>query len=55
MNEAAFLADTIAILREGQVVQQGSFEDLAARPADDFVAEFIAAQRPAWVSHGAGA
>jgi osmoprotectant transport system ATP-binding protein len=55
MNEAAFLADTIAILRQGQVVQQGSFEDLAARPADDFVAEFIAAQRPPWIGQGAGA
>jgi osmoprotectant transport system ATP-binding protein len=46
MNEAAFLADTIAILRQGRVVQQGSFEELAARPVDPFVTEFIAAQRP---------
>ncbi len=46
MNEAAFLAGVIAILRRGHIVQEGSFEELAARPVDAFVAEFIAAQRP---------
>jgi osmoprotectant transport system ATP-binding protein len=55
MNEAIFLADAIAIMRQGRVVQQGSFEEIAARPLDAFVAEFIAAQRPPWMGPGAGA
>jgi osmoprotectant transport system ATP-binding protein len=45
MGEAAFFADVIVLMREGQVVQQGSFEELATQPADDFVSQFIRAQR----------
>jgi len=29
------------------VVQQGSYRDLEARPAEDFVSRFVQAQRPA--------
>ncbi len=54
MSEAAFLADTIAIMREGRVVQEGRFEELAAHPTDAFVTEFIEAQRPPWMGPGAG-
>jgi osmoprotectant transport system ATP-binding protein len=46
MGEAAYLADTIVLLREGRVVQQGSYQDLQDRPADDFVSRFLRAQRP---------
>jgi len=49
------LADSIAIMRQGRVVQEGTFEELAAHPTDAFVAEFIAAQRPPWIGPGAGA
>jgi osmoprotectant transport system ATP-binding protein len=55
MNEAAFLADSIAILRHGRIVQKGAFEELLAHPVDPFVTEFIAAQRPSWTAAGTGA
>jgi osmoprotectant transport system ATP-binding protein len=45
MGEAAFFGDTIILLREGRVVQQGTIDDLVKRPADPFVARFINAQR----------
>ena len=47
MGEAAFFADTILLMREGQIVQSGSFQDLLARPAEPFVTQFINAQRSA--------
>jgi osmoprotectant transport system ATP-binding protein len=45
LAEAAFLAHRIVLLRDGRVVQEGSFEDLAVRPADAFVTRFVHAQR----------
>jgi osmoprotectant transport system ATP-binding protein len=45
LGEAGFLGDVIVLMREGQIVQQGSFEDLVRRPADPFVSRFISAQR----------
>lgn len=45
LGEAAFFADTIVLLRAGRVVQCGALEDLAQRPADEFVARFVRAQR----------
>jgi ABC-type proline/glycine betaine transport system ATPase subunit len=32
-------------MHEGRIVQQGSIDDLRKRPANDFVREFINAQR----------
>jgi osmoprotectant transport system ATP-binding protein len=55
MSEAAFLADSIAVMRQGRIVQEGRFEELAAHPRDAFVTEFIEAQRPRWMDPGAGA
>jgi osmoprotectant transport system ATP-binding protein len=49
MGEAAFLGDEIALMREGRIVQRGTFRDLLERPADPFVSEFIRAQRPPWL------
>lgn len=43
--EAAYLGDTIVLMNEGRVVQQGSIEDLRERPKTDFVRDFINAQR----------
>lgn len=40
-EEAGALADRIAVLREGRIVQTGTLEELAARPADPWVAEFV--------------
>jgi osmoprotectant transport system ATP-binding protein len=52
MSEAAFLGDTIALLREGRIVQRGSARELMESPAEPFVSEFIQAQRPRWVEPG---
>jgi len=45
MHEAAHFAHEIVLMRQGQVLQRGSLEDLLARPADPFVTEFVRAQR----------
>ena len=45
MAEAAFLGDTLVLMNEGRVVQQGRLDDLRQRPASAFVSEFINAQR----------
>ena len=50
LAEAAFLADEIVLLRDGMVVQHGTIDDLFERPADDFVRQFVRAQRPPWES-----
>ena len=47
MGEAAFFADTILLMRDGHVVQRGSFQDLLTKPAEPFVTRFINAQRSA--------
>jgi osmoprotectant transport system ATP-binding protein len=46
LAEAAYLGSGIVLMREGQVVQQGTLTDLEERPADPFVTRFIQAQRP---------
>lgn len=45
LAEAAWLGDQIVLLRQGRVVQAGTFAALRDRPADGFVSEFIRAQR----------
>jgi osmoprotectant transport system ATP-binding protein len=45
LGEAVFLADKMTLLREGSVVQSGSYSDLLRQPADPFVTAFINAQR----------
>ena len=45
LAEAAFLAHRLVLLRDGRIVQEGALEDLAARPAEPFVAQFVHAQR----------
>jgi osmoprotectant transport system ATP-binding protein len=45
LAEAAYLGDTIVLMHEGRIVQQGSIGDLRERPASNFVTEFITAQR----------
>lgn len=45
MAEAGFLSDTIVLMQEGRVVQQGTLSDLRDRPAHSFVSEFMNAQR----------
>lgn len=45
MGEAGYLGDQIILMRDGQIVQQGTLADLRERPRDPFVVEFIMAQR----------
>ena len=46
VREAFVLGSTITLLNRGRVVQQGTFADLARRPAEPFVIEFLSAQTP---------
>ena len=45
LAEAAYLADTLVLLRDGRIVQQGPPAALVESPADEFVARFVQAQR----------
>jgi osmoprotectant transport system ATP-binding protein len=45
LAEAAFLADEIALLHDGRILQRGSAADLRDHPANEFVSQFINAQR----------
>jgi osmoprotectant transport system ATP-binding protein len=47
MGEAAYLADEIVLMNEGRIVQRGGVADLRDHPANEFVSEFISAQRSA--------
>ncbi len=44
VSEAALFGDMIVLLHQGRVLQQGTFRDLVATPADAFVSDFIKAQ-----------
>ncbi len=41
LAEALKLGDRIAIMRDGEIVQIGSPEEIVTRPADDYVSEFV--------------
>ncbi len=43
--EAAYFGQTLALMRDGRIVQTGSFKELAKTPAEAFVEQFITAQR----------
>ena len=45
LGEATFFADRVVLLRDGQIVQEGSPGDLWHRPANAFVTRFVQAQR----------
>jgi osmoprotectant transport system ATP-binding protein len=45
LAEAAYLGDEIVLMNEGRIVQEGSLADLREKPANEFVTEFINAQR----------
>ncbi len=52
LAEAAYLADTIVLLHEGRIVQQGDLSSLIDSPANDFVTHFINAQRGSSILQG---
>ncbi len=45
MGEAGFFGDTVILLGEGRIVQQGTLDSLLNHPADEYVSRFINAQR----------
>ena len=45
IGEAGFFGDTIFLMREGAILQEGTLERLVRQPADEFVTRFINAQR----------
>ena len=41
LDEALRIGDGITILRDGEIIQQGSPQDIVMKPADDYIADFI--------------
>ncbi|MDP9806275.1 glycine betaine/proline transport system ATP-binding protein [Trueperella bonasi] len=41
LNEAMYVGDRIAVMREGQVVQVGTAEEILTNPANDYIARFV--------------
>ncbi|WP_062076626.1 quaternary amine ABC transporter ATP-binding protein [Demequina globuliformis] len=41
LNEAMYIGDRIAVMRDGRVVQIGSPEDVLTNPANDYVEQFV--------------
>jgi glycine betaine/proline transport system ATP-binding protein len=41
LDEALRLGDRIAILRDGEVIQQGTGQEIVLHPADDYIVEFV--------------
>ena len=41
LDEALRIGDEIAILRDGEVIQQGDPQSIIMRPADDYISDFI--------------
>ncbi|SFY44303.1 glycine betaine/proline transport system ATP-binding protein [Paracoccus pantotrophus] len=41
LDEALRLGDRIAILRDGEVIQQGTAQDIVLRPADAYIKNFV--------------
>ncbi|MBM7069419.1 glycine betaine/L-proline ABC transporter ATP-binding protein [Actibacterium sp. 188UL27-1] len=42
LDEAIRMGDRIGIMKDGEIVQIGTAEDIATAPADDYVADFVA-------------
>jgi osmoprotectant transport system ATP-binding protein len=45
LAEAAYLSARIVLMKDGRIVQQGSIDDFRERPVNEFVREFLNAQR----------
>ena len=41
LDEALRLGDQIAVLRDGQVIQQGTSQEIVLKPADEYIANFV--------------
>ena len=45
ISEAAALGDEIVLMRNGRIIQRGTFDELRQSPADEFVTRFLSAGR----------
>jgi glycine betaine/proline transport system ATP-binding protein len=54
LHEALKLGDRIAIMRDGEIIQIGTPEDIITTPADDYVQEFVRDASPAKVLTAGG-
>jgi osmoprotectant transport system ATP-binding protein len=45
MAEASFFSNRLVLMRAGRIVQEGSYRDLATTPAEEYVCDFVRAQR----------
>ncbi len=52
LDEALKLGDRICIMEGGRIIQTGTADDIMLRPADDYVAEFVAHMNPLTVLTG---
>jgi osmoprotectant transport system ATP-binding protein len=46
LGEAAYLAEETAVMRQGRIVQRGTFADLMRTPADEFVRNLLSSKAP---------
>jgi osmoprotectant transport system ATP-binding protein len=53
MGEAAHFAADIVMMRDGRVIQRGTFEEFTSAPAEPYVAQFVRAQRVVGVAPAA--
>lgn len=44
LHEAGFLADSIYLINDGMIVQEGTLKDMESNPADDYVTRFVNSQ-----------
>ena len=45
LSEAAFLGDTIVLMKDGKIVQKGTIQQIIRQPEDEFVEKFVSARR----------
>jgi osmoprotectant transport system ATP-binding protein len=45
MAEASFFSNRLVLMRAGRIVQEGTYRDLATAPAEEYVCDFVRAQR----------
>lgn len=46
LNEAAYMGRSVSLFHNGRLIQTGAVDDLWLRPKEQFVTEFVNAQRP---------
>lgn len=51
-EEALILADSIAVMSEGELLQLGSAEEVFRRPANDYIASFLGLNDIVWKDDG---